>query len=650
MGNDLVDRATSDTLIGPDLTLNLEICDIVNQDMRRAKDVVKALKKRISHKNAKVQILALSLLESLIKNCGEPVHAYVAEKDVLKEMVKVAKKKTLDGRVKQKLLSLIDIWQEAFGGPLGKHPQYYAAYQDLLRAGFLFPERTEGSEAIFTPAQTQPLQNHPASVRTEHHDRELPASTQPEETLMSITEINNALSIVDVLTEMLNAIEPAKKGLQAVGQEVIVELVEQCRTNKERVVKLVDSTTDEYILSKALALHDNLQKVLAQHDAIAAGLTVRDKPLPPPILDNNSAKQGTSKEPDSNSSGPSTSKDEKPAPQVLALPAPPPKSTATPPAPVKAEPLIDLLSGDDYYKPESDQNPMALVPYDPNITAADQNVLALADMFADLDSGNHNSNQHSNNYGPTSQANRNPQRRLSAEPTFRANRNVPPQHMQQARHRNVEPTFHANGNDPNPMALTLYDPKSQQNNASNQWNGVNNQNGSLPPAPWEAVSTNPFQDNQMSLQTNYPTQQMQSYPIQQLQAYPAQQPPPMQVAQPGYLTVVPQPVIIGQVGTLQPMGTPAYSPYSQIQIMPIANQQTMYAGQMPQLYVQNTYAYGYGNVYGASMQENVSLYNQSSTTVVQQSTNQSKPKDNMFGDLVNMTKYKKSMNKKIGAL
>lgn len=156
----------------------------------------------------------------------------------------------------------------------------------------------------------------------------------------------------------------------------------------------------------------------------------------------------------------------------MALPAPPPKPTATVPAPVKVEPIIDLLSGDDYNKPESDQNSMALVPYDPNITASDQNVLALADMFADLHSGNQNGNQHNNNSGPNTQPNRNLQRKPSKEPTFHANRNVPAQHMTQLRPRHVEPTFHANGSDPSSMELTIYDPTSQTNSASNQWNGM----------------------------------------------------------------------------------------------------------------------------------------------------------------------------------
>ncbi|KAE8721727.1 Detected protein of confused Function [Hibiscus syriacus] len=245
MVNSMVERATSDLLIGPDWARNIEICDMLNHDPGQAKDVVKGIKKKLGSKNPKVQLLALAP----------------------------------DFNVKE-ILTLIDTWQEAFGGSRARYPQYYVAYQELLRLGAVFPPRSERSAPVLTPPQTQPLSSYPPNIRNSDQQDTAASSAESEFPTLSLTEIQNARGIMDVLAEMLNAIDPGNK--EGHRQEVIVDLVEQCRNYKQRVVHLVNSTSDESLLCQGLALNDDLQRLLARHEAIASGTSTSQANNPKP--------------------------------------------------------------------------------------------------------------------------------------------------------------------------------------------------------------------------------------------------------------------------------------------------------------------------------------------------------------------------------
>ncbi|KAF3330441.1 TOM1-like protein 2 [Carex littledalei] len=172
-----VEKATSDLLLSPDWALNMDICDSVNSDYGQARDVIKAIKKRLHHKSSTVQFLTLTLLETLMKNCGDYVHQQVQEREILNEMVKIVKKKS-DIPVRDKILLLIDSWQEAFGGPSGKYPQYYWAYSELKAYGVIFPERTHDDAPIITPPASHPTATDPPV--TQHLPSQFPLPSPPQ--------------------------------------------------------------------------------------------------------------------------------------------------------------------------------------------------------------------------------------------------------------------------------------------------------------------------------------------------------------------------------------------------------------------------------------------------------------------------------------
>nr|CAG4641661.1 EOG090X05AE [Eurycercus lamellatus] len=140
------EKATSHLLLEPDWQSIIQICDIICQGDCQPKYAISAIKKRFYNQNPYVALYALQVMESVVKNCGSPIHEEVASKafmDELREMVH----KTTNDKVRSKVLELVQTWAFAF-----RNSPKYSIIPDTLNIlkaeGYTFPTLRE-SDAMF---------------------------------------------------------------------------------------------------------------------------------------------------------------------------------------------------------------------------------------------------------------------------------------------------------------------------------------------------------------------------------------------------------------------------------------------------------------------------------------------------------------------
>ncbi|KAH9982073.1 hypothetical protein BGW80DRAFT_1161500 [Lactifluus volemus] len=138
--DEAIDKATSELLPAgsEDIALNLEICDQVRSKSVPPKDAMRALKRRLNHKNPNVQLLALNLTDVCIKNGGDHFLVEITSREFIDNLVSILKTSSLNRDVKSKILRCMQTWAISFKG---KHNLSYVeqVYKSLKAEGFHFP-------------------------------------------------------------------------------------------------------------------------------------------------------------------------------------------------------------------------------------------------------------------------------------------------------------------------------------------------------------------------------------------------------------------------------------------------------------------------------------------------------------------------------
>uniref|UniRef100_A0A8D9EY42 Signal transducing adapter molecule 1 n=1 Tax=Cacopsylla melanoneura TaxID=428564 RepID=A0A8D9EY42_9HEMI len=139
-----VEKATSENITSEDWNLIIEICDKVGTSSQNAKDCLKSITKRLNHADPHVVLLAITLLEACVKNCGTAFLLEVASRDFELELSKLLKQKQ-QPKISEKLKLLLKSWAEdEFNNDpqLGLIP---SLYQKLKQEGMDFNIQPDAS-------------------------------------------------------------------------------------------------------------------------------------------------------------------------------------------------------------------------------------------------------------------------------------------------------------------------------------------------------------------------------------------------------------------------------------------------------------------------------------------------------------------------
>ncbi|XP_056309453.1 target of Myb protein 1 isoform X1 [Danio aesculapii] len=266
----LIEHATSSSLPSEDWGLNMEICDIVNEAQEGPKDAVRAIKKRIlGNRNFKEVMLALSVLEACVKNCGHKFHIYVSTRDFVENVLvqTILPKNNAPVVLQDRVLIMIQAWADAFRSSTDL-TGVVTVYEDLRRRGVEFPmTELNGYSPIHTPNRTvesvSPVKESHSVTSSQPQNTETPVTLSPKQMKTMKAELEVVRNNLSVMSDMMNQMEPVT--FEPSDTELLQQLYSMTKDMQSRMVELIPTLTDEKLTEQLLNANDDINTTFAQY-------------------------------------------------------------------------------------------------------------------------------------------------------------------------------------------------------------------------------------------------------------------------------------------------------------------------------------------------------------------------------------------------
>ncbi|XP_028263556.1 target of Myb protein 1 isoform X1 [Parambassis ranga] len=284
-----IERATSGSLQSDDWGLNMEICDIINETDEGPRDAIKAIKKRIvGNKNFREIMLALTVLEACVKNCGHRFHVLVSQQEFIEGVLvrSILPKYNPPTVLSDRVLSLIQSWADAFRSSPSLAGVVHV-YDDLRRRGLEFPmtdldalspihtpnrsipDNGTPEATSVTPPTQQPQPQAPSSATSQNTSppvqlSEGPVSLSAEQEQKLQSELSLVKGNLIVMSEMLNELIPGQS--KPDDAELLHQLFSVCKNMQTRVVELIPQLMDERFIEQLLMINDDLNNAFIRYE------------------------------------------------------------------------------------------------------------------------------------------------------------------------------------------------------------------------------------------------------------------------------------------------------------------------------------------------------------------------------------------------